>query len=278
MKIGDQVIRAVLDTGATLSIVARLKTFMKTKTVAIRVGNGRTVHSLGGADVSICLGDKSVTQHCRVLATDVFDIVIRTNFLRRNPQGRMLSPGRPYDLHCNFGSGLYSVPSELSEQKESGLRYAATTNSRTANYQLARHVLENGRGALQVSLDEIRVELFPSQHQHIMHLYCSKHLKNTLRSFWKSNWPKPPPPIISKRLLLFIRLLIIFACLYLEHPLFPRRKMALLDTNDPHFFYDDIAAAREEDEAVVEESHSCRGTQFVCRIVLQGPYGRIQKN
>ena len=29
--------------------------------------------------------------------------------------------------------------------------------------------------------------------------------------------------------------------------------MALLDTNDPHFFYDDIAAAREEDEAVVED-------------------------
>ena len=40
MKIGDQVFRAVLDTGATLSIVARrlLKTFRKTKTVAIRVG------------------------------------------------------------------------------------------------------------------------------------------------------------------------------------------------------------------------------------------------
>ena len=29
--------------------------------------------------------------------------------------------------------------------------------------------------------------------------------------------------------------------------------MAFLDTNDPHFFYDDIAAAREEDEAVVED-------------------------
>ena len=50
MKIGDQVFRAVLDTGATLSIAARrlLKTFKKTKTVAIRVGDGRTTHSLGG--------------------------------------------------------------------------------------------------------------------------------------------------------------------------------------------------------------------------------------
>ena len=41
MKIRDQVFRAVLDTGTTLSIVARrlLKTFKKTKTVAIRVGD-----------------------------------------------------------------------------------------------------------------------------------------------------------------------------------------------------------------------------------------------
>ena len=88
----------------------------------------------------------------------------------------MLSPRRPYDLHLPFGSGLYSVHSELSGQKDSGLRYAAHTNYRTANYQLARHVLENGLAALQVSLDEIR-------------LYCLKHLKNTFRSFWKSNWP-----------------------------------------------------------------------------------------
>ena len=42
VKIRDQVLRAVLDTGRTLPIAARrlLKTFKKTKTVAIRVGMG----------------------------------------------------------------------------------------------------------------------------------------------------------------------------------------------------------------------------------------------
>ena len=74
----------------------------------------------------------------------------------------MLSLQRPYSLHCNFGSGLFSVPLELSGRKESGLRYASKTNYRTENYQLARHVLENGMGALQVNLDEIQVELFAS--------------------------------------------------------------------------------------------------------------------
>ena len=92
MKIGDQVYKAVLDTGATLSIVARrlLKqaNIRKIKTVAIGVGDGRTIHSLGGVDVTVCLGDEQVTQHCKVLDTDNFDIVIGTDFLRRNPQGK----------------------------------------------------------------------------------------------------------------------------------------------------------------------------------------------
>ena len=203
VKIGDEVFRAVLDTGATLSIVARrlLKTFKKTKTVAIRVGDGRTIHSLGGVDVSICLGDEFVSQHCRVLDTDAFDIVIGTDFLRKNPQVKMLSLQRPYALHCDFGSGLFSVPLELSGRKESGLRYATRTNYRTENYQLARHALENGLAALQVSLDDIQVELFARKHHHIMQLFCSKHLNNAFRFFWKAMglaYANPPFSLLAK--------------------------------------------------------------------------------
>ena len=203
MKIGDQIFRAVLDTGATLSIVARrlLKTFKNTKTVAIRTGDGRAIHSLVGVDVAICLGDETVIQHCRVLDTDAFDIVIATDFLRRNPQVKMLSLQRPYSLHCDRGSGLFSVPLELSGRKESGLRYASNTNYRTENYQLARHVLENGLAARQVNLDEIHVELFASQQQHILQLYCSKQLNNAFRSFWKAMglaYANPPISLLAK--------------------------------------------------------------------------------
>ena len=93
MKIGDQAFGAVLDTGATLSIVARrlLKTFKKTMTVAIRVHDGRTIHFLGDVDVSICLGDELLMQHCRVLDTDPLNIVIGTNILWESPQVKMLS-------------------------------------------------------------------------------------------------------------------------------------------------------------------------------------------
>ena len=99
----------------------------------LRVADGRTIHSLGGVDVSICLGDENVTQHCRVFDTDAFDNIIGTNFLRRNPQVKMLSLQRPYSLHCQFDSGLFSVPLELSGRKESGLRYTAKTNYHTEN-------------------------------------------------------------------------------------------------------------------------------------------------
>ena len=203
LKIGDQVLRAVLDTGTTLSIVARRlpKTFKKTETVAIRVGDGRTIHSLGGFDGTMCLGVETVTQHCRVLNTDAFDIVSGIDFLRRNPQVKMLSFQRPSSLHCDFGSGLFFVLLGLSGQRDSWLRSAARTNYRTENYQLARHVPENGLAALQVTLDEIQVELFASQQQHIMQLYCSKHLNNAFCFFWKAMglvYANPPFSLLAK--------------------------------------------------------------------------------
>ena len=108
-----------------------LKTVMKTKILAIRVGVRRTIHSLGGVNVSICLCEESVMQHCGVLDTDAFDIVIGTDFLRKDPQLKMISLQHAYALHCDFGNGLFSVPLELSGRRESGLRYAARTNYRT---------------------------------------------------------------------------------------------------------------------------------------------------
>ena len=95
--------------------------------MAVRVGDGGTIHSTGSVDVSFCLGDDAVMQHCRVLDTDAFDIIIGTDLLRKNTHVKMLSLQGPYALHCDFGNGLLCVPLELSGRKESGLRYAAQT-------------------------------------------------------------------------------------------------------------------------------------------------------
>ena len=133
----------------------------------------------------MCLGGEQVTQHCKVLDTDAFDIVIGTDFLRNNSQVKLLSLQRPYALQCDFGSGLFSVPLELSGRKESGLCYV-NRSSRTENYQLVRPVLEHGLAALQVDLNEVQVELFASKEQHMMQLHCSRYLKNAYRLYWKS--------------------------------------------------------------------------------------------
>ena len=66
---------------------------------------------------------------------------------------------------------------------------------------MARHVLENGLAALQVNLDEIQVELFASRQQHIMQLYCSKHLNNAFPFFWKAMglaYANPPLSLLAK--------------------------------------------------------------------------------
>ena len=78
---------------------------------------------LGGGGRCDPLGDEHVTQHCKVLDTDAFDIVMGTDFLHHNPQVKLLSLQCPYALHCKFGSGLFSVSLELSGRKVSGLRY-----------------------------------------------------------------------------------------------------------------------------------------------------------
>ena len=87
------------------------------------VADGRIIHSLGVVNVTVCLGDEQVTQHCKVLDTDAFDIVIGTDLLCRSPQVKLLSLQRPCALHRDFCSCLVSVPLELSDRKESDLRY-----------------------------------------------------------------------------------------------------------------------------------------------------------
>ena len=97
-------------------------------------------------DVATWQEDEQVTQHSRVLDTDAFDIVIGTDLLHPNTRVKLLSLQRSCALHCNFGSGLFFIPLELSRQNKSGSRYVNRTY-RNENYQLVRRVLENGMAA-----------------------------------------------------------------------------------------------------------------------------------
>ena len=87
------------------------------------------------SDATVWLGDEEVSQHCKVLDSDAFDIVTGTDFLRPNAQVKLLSLQCLHALHCDFSSGLFSVPLELSGRKESGLCYV-NQSYRNENYQL----------------------------------------------------------------------------------------------------------------------------------------------
>ena len=85
---------------------------------------------------------------------------------------KLLSLQRHNPLHSDFGSGLFSVPLNQSDQKDFGLRYV-NGSYRPKNYQLVRPVLENGLAAPQVHLNELQPEFFASKEKHMMQLYCS---------------------------------------------------------------------------------------------------------
>ena len=90
-------------------------------------GGGLQDHSLpsGELDVTVCLGNVQMTQHCRVLDSNAFDIVIGTDFLHQNPQVKLLSLPPPCTLHCVFGRGLFSF--SLSCPDEKNLVFATRT-------------------------------------------------------------------------------------------------------------------------------------------------------
>ena len=91
----------------------------------------------------------------------------------------------PDALHCDFGSCLFSVLLELSRRQKSGLRDVNRTY-RIENYQLVQPILEHALATLHVDLNEDQMELFASNEQHVMQLYCSRYLNNTYRFYWRS--------------------------------------------------------------------------------------------
>ena len=153
----DHVYKAVLDKRDTLSIVARglrkEAKIGKSKTFAIRVVDGRTIHSLAGVDMTAGVGNEKVTKPWRILDTDAFDIVIGIDFGRRNPKVKLLSLPRPSTLHCIFRSGFFYVPLELSEHREHSLSYM-NWSYRNETHQLLQPVLKKRLAALQVDLNE----------------------------------------------------------------------------------------------------------------------------
>ena len=197
IRLGGREYLGVLDTGATISIVAKkilpcgsLKNTMTT--AAIRMGDGHVVHSCGDCEVEVPMGSRTIAHRFYVMDTEAFDFVLGTDFFVQHSQIQSLTLQAPYVLYVDHGSGRESVPLEQSEHTSSYLRLSKEepsnmmAASKTEDYQLLGEVLDQGPKESGYSREDLSVELFASDKQHVLDLYCSKGKNCSYKFYWPS--------------------------------------------------------------------------------------------
>ena len=163
----------VLDTGATISIVAKkslpcgdLKNILPT--AAICMGDGYVVHICGDCEVHVPLGSRSIAHWFYVMDTEAFDFVLGTDFFVEHSQILSLSLQAPYVLEVDHADGWESVPLEQSEHTSSYLRVCKREPStmmvafKTEDYQLLGDVLDHGLKELGYSREDLNVSYSPA--------------------------------------------------------------------------------------------------------------------
>ena len=155
IRLGGREYLGVLDTSATISIVAKkilpcwnLKNIMPT--AAIRMKDGHVVHSCGDCEIDVPMGSGSIAHRFYVMDTKAFDFVLGTDLFNGHTQILFLTPQAPYILHVDHGDGRESIPLEQCEQTSSYLRVCKKepstmmVASKTEEYQLLGDVLDQG--------------------------------------------------------------------------------------------------------------------------------------
>ena len=117
IRLGGREYLGILDTGATICIVAKktlpcgsLKNTMTT--AAIRIGDGHVVHSCGDCEVEVPMGSRTIAHRFYVMDTEAFDFVLGTDFFVQHSQIQSLTLQAPYLLYVDHGEGKESVPLE----------------------------------------------------------------------------------------------------------------------------------------------------------------------
>ena len=149
-------------------------------TAAIRMRDGHVVPSCGDCEVEVPMGSRSIAHRFYVMDTEAFDFVLGTNFFVEHSQILSLTLQALYVLQVDHSDGWESVPLEQSEHTSSYLRVCKRepstmmVASKTEDYQLLGDVLDQGLKALGYSREDLNVELFASDKQHVLDLHCSK--------------------------------------------------------------------------------------------------------
>ena len=124
--------------------------------------------------------------------TEAFDFVLGTDFFSQHSQIQSLTLQVPYLLYVDQGNGRESVPLEQLEHISSYLRVSKEepwnmmAASKTEDYQLLGEVLDQGLKELGYSREDLSVELFASDKQHVLDLYCSRGKSCCYKFYWPS--------------------------------------------------------------------------------------------
>ena len=138
------------------------------------------------------MGSRTIAHRFYVMDTEAFDFVLGTDFFVQHSQIQSLTLQAPYLLYVDHGSGRESVPLEQSEHTSSYLRISKEepsnmmAASKTEDYQLLGEVSDQGLKELGYSREDLSVELFASDKQHVLDLYCSKGKNCSYKFYWPS--------------------------------------------------------------------------------------------
>ena len=159
---------------------------------AIRMGDGHVVHSCEDCRVDVPMGSRSIAHRFYVMDTEDFDFLLGPDLFVQHSEILSLTLQAPYLLQVNHADGEESVPLEQSEHTSSYLRVCKKEPStmmvaaKTEDYQLLADVLHQGLGELGYSWEDLNVELFASNKQHVLDLYCSKGKNCCYEFYWPS--------------------------------------------------------------------------------------------
>ena len=138
------------------------------------------------------MGSRSIAHRFYVMDTEAFDFVLGTDFFVEHTQILSLTLQASYVLQVDHGDGWESVPLEQSEHTSSYLRVCKRepstmmVASKTEDYQVLGDVLDQGLRELGYSREDLNVELFASDKQPVLDLYCSKWKTCCYKFYWPS--------------------------------------------------------------------------------------------
>ena len=161
-------------------------------TPAIHMGDGHVVHSCGDCEVDVPMGSRSIAHRFYVMDTEAFDFVLGTDFFVEDSEILSVTLQAPYVLRAEHGDGGGSVSLWQSEHTSSYLRVCKKepstmmVASKSDHFQLLGDVLDQGLKELGYSRKDLNVELFASDKQHVLGLYCSKGKPCCYKFYWPS--------------------------------------------------------------------------------------------